>query len=296
MTAETTETPLLGRSALITGAGQGLGAEIARHYVAAGASVMLCARTGSDVARLAVELGPRCAAGQRVLAQPADVARPGDIDALVEATVGAFGRIDVLVNNAGVYGPLGPLEEIDWAAWSEAVAINLLGTVYACRCVVPVMKQQRYGKIINVSGGGATSPLPRITAYAATKAAVVRFTESLAIEVHDWHIDVNAIAPGALATRLLDEVIAAGPNIVGADFYARMVRTKAEGGTPLARGAELAVFLGSAASDAISGRLISAVWDPWRELPSHRADLEASDVYTLRRIVPSDRGLNWGDA
>jgi 3-oxoacyl-[acyl-carrier protein] reductase len=257
---------------------------------------MLCARTGADVANLAAELGPLCEAGQRVIAQPADVARPEDIDALVKATVEGFGRIDVLVNNAGVYGPLGPLDEIDWAAWSEAVAINLLGTVYACRRVLPVMKRQRYGKIINVSGGGATSPLPRITAYAATKAAVVRFTESLALELRDHRIDVNAIAPGALATRLLDEVIAAGPDAVGADFHARMVKTKADGGTPLARGAELVVFLGSAASDGISGRLISAVWDPWRELPSHRADLDAGDVYTLRRIVPSDRGLNWGGA
>jgi NAD(P)-dependent dehydrogenase (short-subunit alcohol dehydrogenase family) len=154
------------------------------------------------------------------------------------------------------------------------------------------MKKARYGQI---SGGGATNPLPGLTAYAASKAAIVRFAESLAHEVRADGIDVNAIAPGVLNTRLLDEVLAAGPGAVPPDFYDRMVKTKAEGGTPLEVGAALAVFLGSAASDGITGRLISAVWDPWASLPDHRDDLDKSDVYTIRRIVPKDRGLGWGD-
>jgi NAD(P)-dependent dehydrogenase (short-subunit alcohol dehydrogenase family) len=113
--------------------------------------------------------------------------------------------------------------------------------------------------------------------------------------VRDHGIDVNAIAPGALNTRMLDEVLAAGPDTVGQDFFDRMVKTKAQGGTPLETGAALAVFLGSAESDGITGRLISAVWDPWSDLPSRREDLNRSDVYTLRRIVPKDRGMTWGD-
>ena len=110
-----------------------------------------------------------------------------------------------------------------------------------------------------------------------------------------YKIDVNAIAPGALATRMLDEVLTAGPDAVGPEFYDRMVKTKEQGGTPLEVGAALAVFLGSAASDGITGRLLSAVWDPWEQLANHREDLDRSDVYTIRRIVPKDRGFTWGD-
>jgi NAD(P)-dependent dehydrogenase (short-subunit alcohol dehydrogenase family) len=173
--------------------------------------------------------------------------------------------------------------------------INVYGSVLPSRALVPHFKQHRYGKIVQLSGGGATNPLPNISAYAASKAAIVRFAESLALEVKPFGIDVNTIAPGALNTRMLDEVLAAGPDAVGRDFYDRMVTTKNQGGTPLERGAALAVYLGSAASDGITGRLLSAVWDPWEQLASRRADLDASDVYTLRRIVPKDRGFTWGD-
>jgi len=194
------------------------------------------------------------------------------------------------VNNAGVYGPIGPVEENDWAEWTQALTINLLGTVAFCRAAVPGMRRRGYGKIVNLSGGGATAPLPRFSAYAASKAAVVRFTETLAEELKDARVDVNAIAPGALNTRLLDEVLAAGPERAGPAFFDRSLKQRDDGGVPLAKGAALAVFLASAESDGISGRLLSAVWDDWAGLPSKRDALAASDVFTLRRIVPADRG------
>jgi 3-oxoacyl-[acyl-carrier protein] reductase len=162
-----------------------------------------------------------------------------------------------------------------------------------CRAVIPHFRRQGYGKIINLSGGGATAPLPRISAYACSKAAVVRLTETLAEELRDARVDVNAIAPGPLNTRLLDEVLRAGPDRVGRDFYDRSVKQRDGGGVPLEKGAALAVFLASAAGDGITGRLLSAVWDDWARLPRRREALAASDVYTLRRIVPEDRGLTW---
>ncbi|HEX7191055.1 MAG TPA: SDR family oxidoreductase, partial [Thermoanaerobaculia bacterium] len=217
-----------------------------------------------------------------------------DVQRVVRRTLDSFGRIDILVNNAGVYGPLGPIEEIDWDSWVSAIEINLLGSVLFCRAVVPHFKQNRGGKIIQLSGGGATNPLPRITAYAASKAAIVRFAESLAEELREWNVDVNSIAPGALNTRLLDEVLAAGPERVGANFFDRSVKQKETGGAGLDRGAELAVFLASAASDGITGKLISAVWDPFGEFPERIDDLKRSDIYTLRRITPKDRGMTWG--
>src|SRR5262249_51177387 len=160
--------------------------------------------------------------------------------------------------------------------------INLLGVVLMCRHALPIFRRQRYGKLVNLSGGGATSPLPRISAYAASKAAVVRLTETIAEETAGTGIDVNAIAPGALNTRLLDEVLEAGPERVGARFYENAVKQKAGGGAPLEKGADLCVFLLSGASDGITGRLISAVWDPWRDLGSRKDQLRGSDIYTLR--------------
>jgi NAD(P)-dependent dehydrogenase (short-subunit alcohol dehydrogenase family) len=284
-----------GRVAIITGASQGLGEEIARHFVSEGASVLLCARGEAALKTVEGRLSTAAGKGQRVFARVADVSNPKDIDLIFAEALGAFGRIDVLVNNAGVYGPIGSTHEVAWDAWVDAIETNLLGVVYACRAVTPIMINQKSGKIINLSGGGATNPLPRMTSYAASKAAVVRFTESLAHDLKPHGIDVNAIAPGALNTRLLDQVLAAGSEAVGNGFYERMVKIKREGGTPLSRGAELAVYLASDASNGITGRLISATWDKWSTLHERARELDATDIYTLRRIVPADRGLTWDE-
>ena len=285
---------LAGRNAIITGASQGLGKMIAEAYVRAGASVLLCARDAALLEATRAELSTYAPGGQRVEAMAADVSNEGDVSRLVDAATRAFTQIHVLVNNAGVYGPLGPIEDVDWTEWTRAIAINLLGSVLCCRAVVAHFKAHRYGKIVQLSGGGATNPLPNISAYAASKAAVVRFAETLAEETRADGIDVNSLAPGALDTRLLDQVLAGGPARIGQSFYDRMRSLKQSGATPLERGAALAVFLGSSASDGITGRLLSAVWDPWESLAEHRLDLQQTDVYTLRRIVPEDRGLPWG--
>jgi len=285
---------LVGRSAIITGANQGLGRAIATQFVRAGASVLLTAR-GEDLLRQVREELARLAVrpGQRVLAVHGDVASPESCDAVVRQARESLPDLTILVNNAGVYGPIGPVEEVDWEAWAEAIRINLFGTVLMCRAVIPLLRARGYGKIINLSGGGATAPLPRFSAYAASKAAVVRLTETFAEELREARVDVNAIAPGALNTRLLEEVLAAGPEKAGGDFYRRSVQQRESGGVPLEKGAALAVFLASAASDGITGRLLSAAWDDWPNLPGRRERLAGSDIYTLRRIVPEDRRVEW---
>jgi NAD(P)-dependent dehydrogenase (short-subunit alcohol dehydrogenase family) len=286
---------LRGRNAVITGANQGLGLAIARIYVQAGASVILCARDASLLEEAKDQVASLAGTGQRVLAQAADVSNQSDVENLLFMACREFPQIHVLVNNAGVYGPKGLIEDIDWREWVKTIEINLLGSVMMCRAILPHFKTHKYGKIIQLSGGGATNPLPRISAYAASKAAVIRFAETLAEEVREDHIDVNGIAPGALNTRLLDEVLTAGPEKVGIDFYEKMVKLKSGGGTALDKGAQLAVFLAAAESDGITGKLLSAVWDPWESLPEHLGELQKTDIYTLRRIVPHDRGLTWGD-
>jgi 3-oxoacyl-[acyl-carrier protein] reductase len=284
---------LAGRAAIVTGGSHGLGLEIARTYLVAGARVLVCARDATALERARAELESAAPDQGSVETATADVSQPEDVGALVAHALDRLSRVDVLVNNAGVYGPKGQIEDVAWDEWEHAVRVNLLGSVLCCRAVLPHFRGNGYGKIIQLSGGGATSPLPRLSAYAASKAAVVRFAETLAEEVRGTGIDVNAIAPGALNTRLLDEVLEAGPERVGDAFYGRALEQQSAGGTPLDLPARLALFLASAESDGITGKLISAPWDPWEEFPSRAEDLHGTDVYTLRRIVPADRGLSW---
>lgn len=285
---------LKGRSAIITGASQGLGREIAQAYVTAGASVFLCARNEIKLGNVVDELKSHCNGDQKILGMKVDVSEPNDVKRFVEFAINELGQIQILVNNAGVYGPKGKIEEVDWNKWVKAVEINLLGSILVAKEIIPHLRENRYGKIIQLSGGGATSPLPYISAYATSKAGIVRFVETLAGEVRDDNIDVNSIAPGALNTSMLDEVLEAGPEQVGEQFYKRAKKQKQTGGIPLEKGAQLAVFLASSKSDGITGKLISAVWDPWDKLDDHLEDLQKTDIYTLRRIVPEDRGLKWG--
>jgi NAD(P)-dependent dehydrogenase (short-subunit alcohol dehydrogenase family) len=286
---------LEGRTAIITGANQGLGFAIASAYIKAGASVLLCARDKAKLEEAQNFLSPLRSPNQVILIQTADVSKHEDVKRVVTVALQHFPQLHILVNNAGVYGPMGKIEDVDWENWVHAVEINLFGSILMCREVLPHFKSHHYGKIIQLSGGGATNPLPCISAYAASKAAIVRFAESLADEVRSDNINVNSIAPGPLNTRLLEEVLTAGPEKVGQNFYERSLKQKEEGGVPLERGADLAVFLASAASDGITGKLISAIWDPWENLREHLEDLKKSDVYTLRRIIPKDRGFNWGE-
>ena len=286
---------LNGKVAIITGANQGLGLEISRKYVYAGASLVMCARNGDLLTKAQKELTIGLALGQVIEVIPADVSCLLSVEQMIKATLQRFGRIDILVNNAGIYGPMGPIEEVDWAEWIKAIEINLFGSVLMCRAVLPTMKAQRQGKIIQLSGGGATNPMPNISAYAVSKAAIVRFEETLAEEVREFNIDVNAIAPGALNTRMLEEVLAAGPGKVGQAFFDKSVKQKESGGAGFDQGAELAVFLASEASNGITGKLISAVWDDWAHWPEHVDELRTNDVYTLRRIVGRDRSMSWGD-
>jgi 3-oxoacyl-[acyl-carrier protein] reductase len=285
---------LKGKCAIISGASQGLGFAIAKAFVKEGADVMLCARNAESLYQAQQELTKLAGHNSKVLAKPTDVSKLGQVESLVSTTLAETGRVDILIANAGIYGTKGPIEEVDWNEWSDAIDINLKGTVMQCRAVLPHLKKQG-GKIIILSGGGATKPMPYLSAYAASKAAVVRFAETLAEEVRDFNIDVNTVAPGALNTRLLDELLAAGPDKVGKSFYEQSLKQQKEGGTPLSVGASLCTFLASPQSDGITGRLLSAVWDPWKDLPGYLEELKNSDIYTLRRIVPKDRNKDWDE-
>lgn len=285
---------LKNKCAIITGANQGFGYEVAKQYVLEGANVMLCARNIELLNQVHQELSS-LAKNNKVLIQQTDISKPDQVRQLIDTTVKQLGKLDILIANAGVYGTKGALEDIDWDEWSAAIDINLKGTVLLCKEALPHLKQQPSAKILIVAGGGATKPMPFLSAYAASKAGVVRFGETLAEELREFNIDVNMIAPGALNTRLLDEVLEAGPDKVGKSFYQQSLKQKENGGSSPEHGANLCVFLASPESNGVTGKLISAVWDPWKDLPNYIEDLKNSDIYTLRRIIPKDRGKEWGE-
>ena len=281
------------RNAVVTGGSHGLGRAIVARFLEEGANVLFCAREGAPLAQSEGELRKSARPGQRILAQTCDVSSPGDVEELFRKADGELGTLHILVNNAGIYGPKGPSEEVGWDEWVRCLEINLYGTFLPCRHAIKRFKKSNGGKIINLSGGGATTPLPNISAYAASKAAVVRLTETLAEELRAFRVDVNAVAPGALNTRFLDEVLQAGPEKVGPSFYARALKQSEEGGVPLEMGADLCAYLASTESDGVTGKLLHAKWDPWASLHTRKNKLDSSDIYTLRRIVPEDRGQKW---
>jgi NAD(P)-dependent dehydrogenase (short-subunit alcohol dehydrogenase family) len=279
-------------NAIITGANQGLGLTIAEEFIKEGASISICARD-SDKLKSAVEYLKKIASPeQKILSMRADVSVEEDVKSLIDYSINSLGKIDIVVNNAGIYGPKGLLEEVDSAEWKKTFEVNLFGTFYMCKHIIKHMKENNYGKIINVSGGGSGA-LPTINAYVTSKAGIIKFTETIAKEYEQYNIGINAIAPGALNTRLLDEVLKAGPEVVDKDFYEKSLKQKKDGGVSLQKGADLCVFLASPESDGITGKIISAVWDPWSEFKTHIQDIKNTDIYTFRRIVPKDRNMNW---
>ena len=276
---------------MITGASRGLGREIARAFLREGANLLLCARNPIELEETRKTL--EATAKGRVHSVVTDVTSEAALDALASEAQTRLGGVDILVANAGIQGPKGPFEENDWGKWVETVRINLLGTAYCCRALLPLLKASERGKILILSGGGATKPMPFFSAYSASKAGVVRFGETLAEELKPRGIDVNMIAPGALNTKMLDEVLEAGPEKVGEAYYRAALKQRDSGGASADRAADLCVHLASRACDGITGRLISAPWDNWEQLEAQRDELAGSDIFTLRRIVPEERGKKW---
>ena len=219
---------LSGRNTLITGGSQGLGRVIVEAFLAEGANVVFCARTAADVAVTQGALNSQLKTGQQLIGLTCDIADPTSVAALF-ARAAQLGPLHVVVNNAGIYGPIGPTEEVALTDWTQAWQVNVTGTLLVCQQAIRAMKPRGAGKIITISGGGATNPMPRFAAYAATKAAVVRLTETLAEEYRTDHIDINAVAPGALRTRLTAQVLAAGPEKAGVEFFAKNKKWSEEG-------------------------------------------------------------------
>jgi NAD(P)-dependent dehydrogenase (short-subunit alcohol dehydrogenase family) len=269
------------RIALITGAGRGIGRAIALAYAQEGAALALAGRTRRDLEQTAQQAQALGAATGIV---PVDVSDPTQVENMVRQTVERFATIDILVNNAGMAGPVGPVQGTDIATWIQTIQVNLIGTYLCCRAVLPVMQRQNRGKIINLSGAGASNAWRHLSAYGASKAAVVRLTETLALELEGSNIQVNALGPGSIHTQMWEDLRDKAHVAGDTQLYALGRRVTSGGGASLERAAALAVFLASEASGALSGRLISAVTDDFPSLPAQIQRIMASDALTLRRV------------
>ncbi len=286
---------LAGQNVIVTGGSQGLGRAIVEEFGSAGANVLFCARDEMQARGAMEAMKLIFSHGNRIVAQPCDVSNEDDVSRLFSYAESEFGAVNAVINNAGVQAPIGLAEENDWSEWRRCVEVNLFGTMLMCRAAIPIFKKVGCGKIVNLSGGGAASPRANYSAYAASKAAVVRLTETLAEELCGFRVDVNAVAPGALNTRMLAETLAAGSEQAGATAFGQAEKQAGSGGNSMQRAAALCVFLASPESNGITGRLLSAPWDPWSTLSARADELAASDIYTLRRILPEDRGRNWNE-
>jgi NAD(P)-dependent dehydrogenase (short-subunit alcohol dehydrogenase family) len=284
---------LRNRRAAVTGASRGIGRAIAHRLLADGASVALCARDAAGVRDAADALRAGAPDGARVHGEIADVTDAAALERFANAAEDALDGIDSLVCNAGIWGPKGALDAIAWDDWMHAFDVNVHGVARTVRAFLPALRRAGRARIVILSGGGATKPMPNLAAYSATKTAVVRLGETLAEELRADGIRVNMLAPGAVNTAMLDELLAAGPQRVGRKQYDDALKQRDTGGTPPERGAACCSYLLSDAVDGITGKLISAVWDPWESLDAHRDEIARSDVFTLRRIVPSERGMSW---
>jgi len=279
---------------LLTGSSTGIGRALAARLLSRGHHVWGLAR--SDQSDFAAQ-------HSRFRFSRCDVSSWPDVQRAADEVASSFTRVDALITAAGLQGEIGPALSADPVNWSATVRANLDGTFYAIRAFADLLgptstsiPAPQRAKIVCFSGGGATKPRTNFSAYGAAKTALVRLVETIAEEERNRPLDINALAPGAINTRLTDEVLALGPEKVGAAEYAAAQKQKATGGASLDRALDCVEWLISPASDGITGRLIAAPWDPWRTLDQHRAALVPSDIFTLRRITPEDRGQKWPTA
>jgi 3-oxoacyl-[acyl-carrier protein] reductase len=274
---------------LITGASSGIGRYLAGRLAGEGHEVWGAARSA--------QAGPDAAlqTGSDFRYSSCNIADWSAVQALRAEVGAAWAGLDGLICCGGIQAPIGRTMEIDPALWSANLRTNLDGTFFAIRAFHDLLLTGRRGnaKVLCFSGGGASSPRPNFSAYACAKAAVVRLVENLSVEWQGSPVDINAIAPGAIPTAMTQEVLQSGAATAGEKEIASAARLADAGTDPLIRAGDLVAYLLSPASDGISGRLISAPWDPWRDLDKHREELAGSDIFTLRRITPEDRQKQW---
>ena len=267
---------------IITGGSLGIGFAIAKACAGQGAEVIIAARDQGNLEDSLKKI--KSISEKNHIAYSLDVGDLKAVKVFAEWIKNEGLVVNGLVNCAGIYGPIGKTPNIDMENFTNAIRINFLGTVYMCSVFSPLLVSSTNKKIVNYSGGGAASPFPNYSAYASSKAAIVRFTENLSRELDDDGFDINCIAPGFVITRLHQETVGAGSEMAGPGFYENTKKQIEEGGVPPEIAAELTIFLLSEDADGITGKFLSAPWDPWQDKTFQEKLREDNDLATLRRI------------
>lgn len=262
---------------LVTGAGRGIGKRLAIGFAQRGARVGLLARSKAELDLTQLEIDH---SGGTAIRLRADVRHLFEVQSAVDRMRAHFGAVDVVIGAAGIQGPIGPFLENDGDDWWETLEINLRGAVNTCRAVLPQMVQRRQGKIILLSGGGGTRPRANFSAYATSKAGILRFAETLSEEVRDHNVQVNCMSPGGTYTHMTDEILRAGERAGWKDTEDAL-HVRVTGGVTPERQMQLAMFLASDRSNHVSGKLIH-VEDDWKRLEGAAVHPE---MFTLRRVV-----------
>lgn len=268
------------RTVVIIGATGGIGHAVARRFAMEKVNLVLVGRSKTKLSSLKNELEQYTACD----VYSVHIERYESVKKLAAIILKKYKQVDVLVNSAGVMGPAGLFHTLNFKDIKQAIDIDLLGTVHACHAFLPHMVLQRSGSIINLSGGGATSSFLNFSPYAASKAAVVRFTETIAEEYKAYNIYINAVAPGMINTKFITDALKAGKKRVGEAYYKKLLEVKKSGGDDPALAAELIYFLADA-KNTLTGKLISAKWDPWKQWTKKDMQiLNQQSSFTLRRI------------
>jgi 3-oxoacyl-[acyl-carrier protein] reductase len=272
---------LKNKYAVVTGGARGVGKFIVQKLIEDGASVVICSRTEKDLEATCQELDPE----RKVLfGVKADISIIEDCNRVIDHASKLFGTVDILINNAAIYGPIGLLETNSSSEWKKTIEVNFLGTVFCTQYVIPIMKRNKKGKIISIVGGGVggINPISRFSAYVSSKTAIAGFTEVLAKELQDWNIQVNCVSPGAIKTKLIEYLLVQGRTKAGNEMYDQAIGSKQIGVVDPHRIADMVAYMASDESDHLTGKILSAKRETIAQLTKIKTT--QSNLYTLRRI------------
>jgi NAD(P)-dependent dehydrogenase (short-subunit alcohol dehydrogenase family) len=287
---------LKGKNILLTGGTQGFGLSLAKELIRCQANLFVCARSKTSIESIMGVFDLIKQREQKIHASVTDISSSSEVEELYKESKKLFGHIDILINNAGVIGTIDKFLTSDPKKWQEVININFIGSALMIQRFLPDMLEQKFGKIIQLSGGGATSPLQGMSAYASSKVAIVRLIETLSEEYANSGVEFNSVAPGIMKTRLLNEMLNAGSEKIGETLFNKTMNRNDEVNDSTGKACRLVLFLCSDESKGISGKLISAEWDNWEIWPEHIKELANSDLYTLRRVTGKDRNFILGDS
>jgi short-subunit dehydrogenase len=265
---------------LLTGASSGIGKELVKNFSKKDFNLIVCSRSRSELKKLKK-------IKENIKYFKCDVSSESDVLKLKKFASKYFKKIDVIINAAGIYGEIGRFDKLNFTNWKKAIEVNFFGTVLICKYFIDLLLKSKVKKIINFSGGGAFNAFPNFSAYACSKAAVVRFTENLAEEFKNYGVVANCVAPGFNLTPMQNDVLKAGKAKAGKRFY-YFIKNKIKNKksyqilTPI----NCINFLIKNKLKKISGRTISANFDNWdnKNFKKIINDKKNSELFFLRRM------------